>query len=154
MRQNIRRFLPVGTRVRGPPSLIVLVMINFLIFLNFLMVLLAQANCTSFFNRSTNILSLKKIVFFAVLNVLFSKPPQKTIFHQVCPFFSPFQGGQILIISWNSEGLRVIFCEKNILVAVRKSHCHVFLGGLDPGQAPLQILLLMLRLTLVFLSLF
>ena len=31
--------------------------------------------------------------------------------------------------------------------AVRKSHCHVFLGGLDPGQAPLKTLLLMLRLT-------
>ena len=30
---------------------------------------------------------------------------------------------------------------------VRKSPCHVFLGGLDPGQAPLQTLLLMLRLT-------
>ena len=30
---------------------------------------------------------------------------------------------------------------------VRKSHCHVFLGGLDPGQAPLKILLLMLRQT-------
>ena len=30
---------------------------------------------------------------------------------------------------------------------VRKSHCHVFLGGLDPGQAPLKTLLLMLRLT-------
>ena len=31
--------------------------------------------------------------------------------------------------------------------AVRKSHCHVFLGGLDPGQAPLKTLLLMLRQT-------
>ena len=30
---------------------------------------------------------------------------------------------------------------------VRKSHCHVFLGGLDPGQAPLKTFLLMLRLT-------
>ena len=30
---------------------------------------------------------------------------------------------------------------------VRKSHCHVFLGGLDPGQAPLKTLLLMLRQT-------
>ena len=32
---------------------------------------------------------------------------------------------------------------------VRKRHCHVFffLGGLDPGQAPLKTLLLMLRLT-------
>ena len=30
---------------------------------------------------------------------------------------------------------------------VSKSHCHVFLGGLDPGQAPLKTLLLMLRLT-------
>ena len=31
---------------------------------------------------------------------------------------------------------------------VRKSHCHVFLGGLDPGQAPPpQSLLLMLRLS-------
>ena len=30
---------------------------------------------------------------------------------------------------------------------VRKSHCHVFLGGLDPGQAPFKTLLLMLRLT-------
>ena len=29
----------------------------------------------------------------------------------------------------------------------RKSHCHVFLGGLDPGQAPLKTLLLMLRFT-------
>ena len=29
----------------------------------------------------------------------------------------------------------------------RKSHCHVFLGGLDPGQAPLKTLLLMLRRT-------
>ena len=34
-------------------------------------------------------------------------------------------------------------------VSVRKSHCHVFLGGLDPGQAPLKTLLLMLRLTQV-----
>ena len=33
------------------------------------------------------------------------------------------------------------------LFLVRKSHCHVFLGGLDPGQAPLKTLLLMLRLT-------
>ena len=32
-------------------------------------------------------------------------------------------------------------------LVVRKSHCHVFLGGLDPGQAPLKTLLLMLRLT-------
>ena len=31
--------------------------------------------------------------------------------------------------------------------SVRKSHCHVLLGGLDPGQAPLKTLLLMLRLT-------
>ena len=30
---------------------------------------------------------------------------------------------------------------------VRKSHCHVFLGGLDPGQAPPKSLVLMLRLT-------
>ena len=30
---------------------------------------------------------------------------------------------------------------------VGKSHCHVFLGGLDPGQAPLKTLLLMLRQT-------
>ena len=30
---------------------------------------------------------------------------------------------------------------------VRKSHCYVFLGGLDPGQAPLKTLLLMPRLT-------
>ena len=30
---------------------------------------------------------------------------------------------------------------------VRKSHCHVFLGGLDPGQAPPKTLLLMLRKT-------
>ena len=30
---------------------------------------------------------------------------------------------------------------------VRKSHCLVFLGGLDPGQAPFKTLLLMLRLT-------
>ena len=30
---------------------------------------------------------------------------------------------------------------------VRKGHCHAFLGGLDPGQAPLKTLLLMLRLT-------
>ena len=30
---------------------------------------------------------------------------------------------------------------------VRKSHCLVFLGGLDPGQAPLKTLLLMLGLT-------
>ena len=27
--------------------------------------------------------------------------------------------------------------------AVRKSHCHVFRGGLDPGQPPLETLLLM-----------
>ena len=33
------------------------------------------------------------------------------------------------------------------LWGVGKSHCHVFLGGLDPGQAPLKTLLLMLRLT-------
>ena len=30
---------------------------------------------------------------------------------------------------------------------VRISHCHVFPRGLDPGQAPLKTLLLMLRLT-------
>ena len=30
---------------------------------------------------------------------------------------------------------------------VRKSHCHVFLERLDPGQAPLKTLLLMLRQT-------
>ena len=30
---------------------------------------------------------------------------------------------------------------------VRKSHCHVFLGGLDPGGGPLRALLLMIRLT-------
>ena len=30
---------------------------------------------------------------------------------------------------------------------VRKSHYHVFLGGLDPDQAPLKTFLLMLRLT-------
>ena len=30
---------------------------------------------------------------------------------------------------------------------VRESHYHVFLGGLDPGQAPLKTLLLMLRQT-------
>ena len=34
-----------------------------------------------------------------------------------------------------------------LMIAVRKSHCHVFLGGLDPGQAPLKTLLLMLRQT-------
>ena len=34
-----------------------------------------------------------------------------------------------------------------LLSLVRKSHCHVFLGGLDPGQAPLKTLLLMLRQT-------
>ena len=32
-------------------------------------------------------------------------------------------------------------------LSVRKSHHHVFLGGLDPGQAPLKTLLLMLRQT-------
>ena len=32
-------------------------------------------------------------------------------------------------------------------MTVRKSHCHVFLGGLDPGQAPLKTFLLMLRQT-------
>ena len=40
------------------------------------------------------------------------------------------------------------------LGGVRKSHCHVFLGGLDPGKAPLKLLMLMLRQTQVFLSLF
>ena len=30
---------------------------------------------------------------------------------------------------------------------VRKIHCHVFLGGLDPGQAPPKSLLMMVRLT-------
>ena len=33
---------------------------------------------------------------------------------------------------------------------VRKSHCHVFLRGLDPGQTPFKTLLLMLRLTKYF----
>ena len=33
------------------------------------------------------------------------------------------------------------------MIGVRKSHCHVFLEGLDPGQAPPKTLLLMLRLT-------
>ena len=37
--------------------------------------------------------------------------------------------------------------EQWLTLRVRKSHCHVFLGGLDPGQAPLKTLLLMLRLT-------
>ena len=32
-------------------------------------------------------------------------------------------------------------------LSVRERHCHVFLGGLDAGQAPLKTLLLMLRLT-------
>ena len=36
---------------------------------------------------------------------------------------------------------------KGELLEVRKSHCDVFLGGLDPGQAPLKTLLLTLRLT-------
>ena len=31
--------------------------------------------------------------------------------------------------------------------SVRKSHCLVFLGDLDPGQAPFKTLLLMLKLT-------
>ena len=39
-------------------------------------------------------------------------------------------------------------------LGVRKSHCLVLLGGLDPGQAPFKTLLLMLGLTQVFLSLF
>ena len=48
------------------------------------------------------------------------------------------QGGQTLspLESSKTRGLR----------PVRKSHCHVFLGGLDPGQAPLKTLLLMPRL--------
>ena len=33
------------------------------------------------------------------------------------------------------------------ILRVGESHCHVFLGGLDPGQAPLKTLLLILRLT-------
>ena len=39
---------------------------------------------------------------------------------------------------------------KGCMQLVRKGHCHVFLGGLDPGQAPLKTLLLMLRLTKFF----
>ena len=41
------------------------------------------------------------------------------------------------------EYLRSIECQ----LCERKSHCHVFLGGLDPGQAPLKTLVLMLRQT-------
>ena len=38
-------------------------------------------------------------------------------------------------------------CPPGGAVGVGESHCHVFLGGLDPGQAPLKAFLLMLRLT-------
>ena len=40
-----------------------------------------------------------------------------------------------------------LWCKSERTKEVRKSHCHVFLGGLDPGQTPLKTLLLMLRLT-------
>ena len=39
------------------------------------------------------------------------------------------------------------FVTAGTVVKVGKSHYHVFLGGLDPGQAPLKTLLLMLRQT-------
>ena len=45
-------------------------------------------------------------------------------------------------------------CYWRVRRRVRRSHCHVFLGGLDPGQAPLKTLSLMPRLAQVFLSLF
>ena len=44
-------------------------------------------------------------------------------------------------------GVARVVAHVAVSLGVRKSHCHVFLGGLDPGQAPLKTLLLMLRLT-------
>ena len=41
-----------------------------------------------------------------------------------------------------------------LLLAVTKSHCHVFLGGLDPGQAPLKTLFVDAKTYLVIFSLF
>ena len=37
------------------------------------------------------------------------------------------------------------YSHTRVFAPVRRSHCHVFLGGLTPGQAPLKTLLLMLR---------
>ena len=45
------------------------------------------------------------------------------------------------------EGASVMSTSRPSIGLVRKSHCHVFLGGLDPGQAALKTLLLMLRQT-------
>ena len=49
--------------------------------------------------------------------------------------------------SWGSTIAGADMLLHDHLAIVRKHHCHVFLGGLDPGQAPLKTLLLMLRLT-------
>ena len=55
------------------------------------------------------------------------------------------------LLNWNKYHVQLpkdeggVFCRQ--FGSVRKSHCHVFLGGPDPGQAPLKTLLLMLRLT-------
>ena len=49
--------------------------------------------------------------------------------------------------TYSEEQKSVDVCMGNFILLVRKSHCHVFLGGLDPGQAPPKNLLLMLRLT-------
>ena len=48
---------------------------------------LALANCNPFFNPSTEILSLKKIGFFTVLNVLFSTPSKENSFSSSVPIF-------------------------------------------------------------------
>ena len=46
-----------------------------------------------------------------------------------------------------SQIITVMAAQIAALVKVRKSHCHVFVGGLDPRQAPLKTVLLMLRQT-------
>ena len=54
-----------------------------------------------------------------------------------------FDGENVLFVKYNQYRITQARDEQ----VVRKSNCHVFLGGLDPGQAPLKTLLLMLRLT-------
>ena len=69
----------------------------------------------------------------------------------------PDTGATLSIVAWHL--LKTFIKNKTVAIrvgdgrtihslgGVRKSHCHVFLGGLNPGQAPLKTLLLLPRLT-------
>ena len=54
--------------------------------------------------------------------------------------------GQTYVTASMAHGI-VLQLHSEPLEEVRKSHCGVLPGGLDPGQPPLKTLLLMLRLT-------